>query len=74
MQKMPQMIAEYREKMKELRIKKRELKEKQNEKQLEAQRLGYHPKDQRGLQKLLQQEAQEAKKKKRMQKKAQSFN
>ena len=71
MRKMPEMIADYRAKMKDLRAKKRDLKEKQNEKQLEAQRLGYHPKDPRGLQKLLQAEALEAKKKKRMQKKAQ---
>ncbi len=72
MKKMPGMIAEYRAKMRDLRAKKRELKEKQKEKQFEAQRLGYHPKDPRGLQKLLQAEALEAKKKKRMQKKAQS--
>ncbi|XP_028414319.1 uncharacterized protein LOC114537485 isoform X2 [Dendronephthya gigantea] len=72
MKKMPEMIAEYRAKMKDLRAQKRELKEKQKEKQLEAQRLGYHPKDPRGLQKLMQAEALEAKKNKRMQKRARS--
>ena len=71
---MPKMIAEYRAKMKDLRMSKRELKEKQKQKQLEAQRLGYHPKDPRGLQKLLQTEALEAKKKKRMQKKIDSYS
>ena len=74
MKKMPQMIAEYRAKMKEMRGKKRELQEKQKEKQFEAQRLGYHPKDPRGLQNLLQQDALEAKKKKMMQKKGQRQN
>ena len=72
MKKMPEMIVEYRAKMKELRTQKRELRQKQKEKQFEAQRLGYHPKDPRGLQKLLQEEALEAKKKKKIQKKAQS--
>ena len=72
MKKMPQMIAEYRAKMKNLRATMRESNEKQKQKQLEAQRLGYHPKDPRGLQKLLQAEALESKKKKRMQKKIQS--
>lgn len=70
MKKMPEIIAQYRARMKELREKKRELKEKQREKQFEAQRMGYHPKDPRGMQKLLQAEAMEAKKKKRMQKKS----
>ena len=74
MKQMPKMIAEYRAKMKDLRMSKRELKEKQKQKQLEAQRLGYHPKDPRGLQKLLQTEALETKKKKRMQKKIDSYS
>ena len=68
MKNMPKIIEDYRKKMQNLRSKRRKEKKEARVRSQEAQRLGIHPKDPRGLQ-AVKQGDRGAKAKKKFQKK-----